>query len=138
MQNGNSSDNNMDKETSAGIFKKYRIDIIVVASLLLVSVIVLLAVSLWRKEGARVRIEIDGELLAEYPLAIDAVYRLNGGTNELTIKDGLAYMSYSDCPDHTCENTGRVRMVGQTIICLPNRISITVVGESDDYVDFVP
>ena len=53
------------------------------------------------------------------------------------VEGGEVYMSYSDCPDHVCENTGRVRYVGQTIICLPNHLAITIIGEADDAVDFV-
>ena len=59
------------------------------------------------------------------------------GTNKLTVENGAAYMSYSECPDHTCENTGKIKYVGQTIVCLPNYLTVTVVGESDNSVDFV-
>lgn len=117
---------------------KHKIDIIVVASLLLLSVIILLTVNLTRKPGAFVEITVDGEVVAEYPLDRDGVYELNGGTNTLTVKGGEAYMTYSSCPDHTCENTGRVRHVGQTIVCLPNKLTVTVKGEmTDDSVDLV-
>ncbi len=116
---------------------KHKIDIIVVASLLLLSLIVMLTVNLTRKGGAIAEVTVGGEIVAEYPLNLDGVYTLNGGTNVLTIKDGIAYMTYSNCPDHTCENTGKVRYVGETIVCLPNRLSITIKGESDDALDFV-
>ena len=47
-------------------------------------------------------------------------------------------MSYSSCPDHICENTGKVKFVGEQIVCLPNRVSVTISGEmGDDGVDFV-
>jgi hypothetical protein len=119
------------------IISKYRIDIIVIASLLLLSLIVLLTVNLFKRDGAYLRVEINGEIAAEYPLYTDGVYELNGGTNTLTVKDGAAYMSYSSCPDHTCERTGKVKHVGESIICLPNKLSITVIGESSDSVDLV-
>ncbi len=138
MEKSNGIEECTEKEEPKGVIKKYRIDIIVVATLLFVSLAILLVANLVRKAGNFVRVEVDGEVVAEYPLSLDGVYTLNGGTNELTISEGIAYMSYSSCPDHTCENTGRVKLVGQTIICLPNRLSITVIGESDDYVDFVP
>lgn len=128
----------MNKETVKNTLIKHRIDIIVIASLLLLSIIVLLVINLTRKEGAYVEVTIDGEVTATYPLAINGEFTLNGGTNKLTIKDGAAYMSYSSCPDHVCENTGKVRHVGQTIVCLPNKLTVTVKGErTDDSVDFV-
>ena len=128
----------MTKESLKSVLIKHKIDIIVVASLLLLSLAVMLTVNLTRKPGAFVEITVDGEVVASYPLDLDGVYELNGGTNTLTVKDGEAYMSYSSCPDHTCENTGRVRHVGQTIVCLPNKLTVTVKGEiTDDSVDLV-
>ena len=127
----------MTKENIKSFIVKHRIDIIVIASLLLLSFTVLLTVNLLKKDGAYARVEINGETVAEYPLYADGVYELNGGTNTLTIKDGAAYMTYSNCPDHTCERTGKVKHVGESIICLPNKLSITIVGESNDSVDLV-
>lgn len=118
--------------------KKHKIDIIVISSLLLISIAVLLVTQLTRKDGAYVEIKIDGKVVAEISLEDDGVYTLNHGTNELTIKGGVAYMTDSDCPDHTCENTGKVKYVGETIVCLPNKVHITVIGPKDDTsVDFM-
>lgn len=128
----------MNKETVKNALIKHRIDIIVIASLLLLSLVVMLTVNLTRKPGAFVEITVDGEVVATYPLDTDGEYTLNGGTNKLTVKDGAAYMSYSSCPDHVCENTGKVRHVGQTIVCLPNKLTVTVKGvRTDDSVDLV-
>lgn len=112
--------------------KKYRLDIIVIALLLLVAVSLLLIVTLTKKSGNVVVVEIDGVISEEYPLSVDGVFTLNGGTNTLVIENGEAYISYSDCPDHTCEKTGKIRYVGQTIVCLPNRLSVTVQGEQTE------
>ena len=117
--------------------KKYRLDIIVIAAILLVSLLLVLAVFLARKEGAVAVVEIGGEVVGEYPLSRDGVFPLNGGTNVLVIEDGTAYLNYSNCPDHTCELTGKIRYVGQSIVCLPNRVAITVTGEAKDGVDLV-
>ena len=117
--------------------KKYRIDIIVVASLLILSLAVLLFVNLTKEDGAYVEVTVDGNPAGKYSLAIDDTYSLNGGTNTLVVQNGTAYMSYSNCPDHICENTGKIQHVGETIICLPNRITVTVIGDTDEAVDFV-
>ena len=117
--------------------KKHKLDIIVIVSLLLLSAVVLIATTLSRQGGASIEITVGGELVGTYSLGTDAVYELNGGTNILTVSGGVAYMSDSNCPDHTCENTGRVKYVGEMIVCLPNRITVTVVGETDGGVDFV-
>ena len=116
--------------------KKYRLDVIVISALLILSLSVLLIVNLTRKDGATVKIEVNGETVGEYPLGLNRDYTVNGGTNILRVEDGRAYMIHSDCPDHTCEMTGKISYVGQTIVCLPNKVSVTIIGESDDGVDF--
>ena len=127
----------MTENTVKSFFKKYRLDVIVVSALLIFSLAALLVINLTKKDGAHVEITVDGEVVAKYSLSSDGVYSLNGGTNTLTVKGGVAYMSYSSCPDHTCERVGKVKYVGQTIVCLPNDLTITVIGESDNAVDFV-
>jgi len=117
--------------------KSHLPDIIVISVILLATVLFLIFSFASRRDGAVAVVEINGEVAAEYPLSKDGVFRLNGGTNVLVIEDGAAYLNYSDCPDHTCENTGKIRYVGQTIICLPNRVSITIRGEADNGVDLV-
>ena len=117
--------------------KRHKIDIIVIASLLILSLTVLLLVGLTRKGGSRIVVTRDGEVIGEYLLDLDGVYTLNGGTNILTVSGGVAYMSYSSCPDHVCENTGKVRYVGEMIVCLPNRLTLTVEGDGSGGVDFV-
>ena len=118
--------------------KKYRWDIIVIAALLLVTLLVVLLTVLTKENGNYVVVEIDGAIDGKYSLSQDGVYSLNNGTNILVIEDGAAYLSYSSCPDHTCERTGRIRYVGQTIVCLPNRLSVTVKGEqAENGVDFI-
>ena len=119
------------------VFTTHRLDIIVISLILIVSLLVILVSVLTRVDGAYVEVSVDGNIVGRYSLAIDGVYSLNGGTNTLTVQEGVAYMSYSNCPDHTCENTGKVKYVGQTIVCLPNRLSVTIVGDTDDSVDFM-
>jgi hypothetical protein len=109
--------------------KKYRLDIIIISAILLISLLLLLVVMLSKEEGSAVVVEIDGMTVATYSLDQNGEYSLNGGTNVLVIEDGKAYLNYSNCPDHTCERTGKIRYAGQTIVCLPNRLSITVRGE---------
>ena len=85
--------------------------------------------TLTRERGSYVSVQRDGEEIARYSLSEDGEYPLNGGTNLLVIEGGEAYMKDADCPDRVCVGTGRIGYAGQSIICLPNRLSVTVVGE---------
>lgn len=119
--------------------KKLRSDIILVGILLIISLSVLLFVFLTREEGAVAEVSVDGVKVAEYPLDIDGVFYINNGSNVLVIENGEAYMREADCPDkfskNGCVNAGRISYVGQTIVCLPNKIIVEIVGEGEGIVD---
>ena len=112
--------------------KKYRSDIIFISAIVLLAITVLLVATITRKEGAVAVVEIDGSVVGEYPLDQNGTFSLNGGTNVLVIENGMAYLNYSNCPDHTCELTGKIHYVGETIVCLPNKLSVTVRGNVDN------
>lgn len=59
---------------------------------------------------------------------------LNNGINILYIKYGYAYMYDADCKDKICIKQGKINVAGQSIVCLPNKISITVCGGNYDVV----
>jgi len=73
-----------------------------------------------------------GDVIGRYPLSEDGVFSLNGGTNEMTIKDGQAWMSEAECPDGLCKSMGQIHYNGDLVVCLPNQIFFTV-ENGDDY-----
>ena len=126
----------MNKESVKAFVSKRRVDIIVIASLLLLSLLVSIFVLVLRRDGTAVEVTVDRKVVATYPLSVNATYELNGGTNVIVIEDGKVYMTYSDCPDHKCEKMGKKQHVGQSISCLPNKLSVKITGVSDDALDF--
>ena len=116
---------------------RYRWDILLIACLLVLALLALTVVTLNKKEGALVHVEINGVTVASYPLSKNGTFVLNGGTNTLIIENGTARLVESHCPDRTCEKKGKIRYVGQTVVCLPNRLSVTVVGDAQNGVDLV-
>ena len=109
--------------------RRLRHDIILVASLLALCIALLIAMLVFRRGGDYVEVEIDGVPRDKYSLAINGEYNVGEG-NTLVIENGEAYMSYADCPDRVCVKRGRVRYVGQSIICLPNKVTVTVRGQA--------
>ena len=85
-----------------------------------------------RKEGNEVRVMVEGKEIGVYSLSRDSEYSLNGGTNTLIIKDGKAYMADADCPDKLCVRQGKIHRNGETITCLPNKLTITVIDEEGE------
>ena len=115
--------------------KKLVSDIILVAVVLVIGLSVLLVFYLNRTEGSMAVLSVDGEKIAEYPLAIDGVYYLNDGTNVLVIEDGKAYMREATCPGYQdCVERGKISFVGETIVCKPNKLVVEIVGEGDELI----
>lgn len=84
-------------------------------------------------------VTVSGEPFGTYPLAENRVIEIHSeyGDNILTIEDGAIYMSESGCPNHDCEKFGKIRSQGQMIICIPNRVVVTIEGFSAPEVDAV-
>ena len=111
-------------------------DIVLIAAIALVGLCLLLFTDGGTGPGSTVFVEVDGKTVASYPLDRDGVFVLNGGTNTLEIKDGRARISDADCPNMQCVRQGWIGSGGQSIVCLPNRLTVTV-RSSDRNVDFI-
>ena len=109
--------------------------LIIIASILVIAIGLFLLVNLTKKPGANVVVRVDGEVVAEYLLSVDGEYELNGGTNILHIEDGKAWLIDANCPDKLCINQGKISYNGETITCLPNKLTVTVTGAEDDFVE---
>lgn len=116
--------------------KKRRLaDVLVIVFFLVVSLLLFLLIGK-RKEGSEVRVMVEGKEIGVYSLSRDGEFSLNGGTNTLIIKDGKAYMADADCPDKLCVRQGKIHRNGETITCLPNKLTVTVIDEEGE-VDLV-
>lgn len=56
-------------------------------------------------------------------------------------KDGSIRFEQSDCPDKICVNTGKIHLIGEQAVCLPNRIVLKIVPKNnkndDDDLDII-
>lgn len=111
--------------------KRIFADIVLICILLVLALSVFLIVELTRREGAYVVVSVDGGEVCRYSLSEDGEFLLNGGTNTLVISGGEAYISEADCPDGLCVSQGRISRTGQTVVCLPNRVMLRIVGADD-------
>lgn len=112
-------------------------DFILIGVIVALALVLLICVKLTQKEGAYVVVKIDGIEVATYSLNVNGTYTLNGGTNVLIIKDGFAYLSEANCPDHLCVKQGKISKTGQVITCLPNKLTVTVYGAEKNDVDLI-
>lgn len=110
-------------------------DFILIGAILAIAILLLVIFTTTREEGAYVVVRIDGNEAAKYSLSQNGEYSLNGGTNILRIEDGKAYLTDANCPDHLCVKQGKVYRNGETITCLPNRLTVTVYGAESSDID---
>lgn len=86
-----------------------------------------------RNKGNIIKVNDNG-VVTYYSLNVDRRVVLNNGSNILCIKDGYVYMHDADCRDKICIKQGKINVAGGSIVCLPNKISITVCGGDLDAV----
>ena len=103
-------------------------DMLLIALLLVLTGVLYLAFGRPTETGITAVVRIDGQVVARYPLDQEGVYTLNGGTNTLGIRDGVAWMEQAECPDHICMLQGKISKTGQVITCLPNLLTVTIEG----------
>lgn len=85
---------------------------------------------LFRRDGAAVVVEQDGRETARYVLTEDRTVKIEGtgGYNILVIEGGEVWLSEADCPNQLCVKTGKIRYAGQSIVCLPHKLAVRIVG----------
>lgn len=110
---------------------------------LLIGVILLAALSVLifqytKKEGGpgTAVITVDGTIYGSYSLSMEQEIDIDG-TNTLEIMDGKADMKEADCPDKLCVNHKAISRDGESIICLPNKVVVTIEGGKDRELDAV-
>lgn len=102
-----------------------------------VAVLLLLWKSL-KEDGKEnvIQVKVNGVLRGEYDLSEDRELDING-TNHLVIKNGKADVTDAKCPDKICVKQKPISKNGESIVCLPNKIIITVVEGKEDELDAV-
>ncbi|MBE6914312.1 MAG: NusG domain II-containing protein [Ruminococcaceae bacterium] len=117
--------------------KRTKNDILLIGALLLLALAAWGGLSLSRKAGGEAVIVVNGETYASLPLKTDAQMVLSPGngfdaacdhTNTVIIRDGRVCVVDANCRDHICENRGWIEFDGESIVCLPHRLVVSVSG----------
>ena len=111
-----------------GLIKKG--DIITAAVILAVCLALFLGLYIFNpNNGNYVQITQKGTVTATLPLDRDSVYDVETGgkiTNTVEIKDEAVSVTYASCPDQICANHSSISKTGESIICLPNKVVVSV------------
>lgn len=128
-----------------GIYMKERkffspFDILIIVFVLIMSVLSFLLVFSNDEENLACIIRCDSEIVYSVTLSeitgevektIDGEYPLT-----VVIESDSVYVKSPGCPDKLCEHTGAITKAGQSIVCLPAKVSVTL-ESSDSSLDAV-
>jgi hypothetical protein len=125
--------------------KLRKADLLLLGGILAAGCVLAIVLLLTRGTGNEVQIRVDGQVVETLELSQDQTYEIQGvggGTNLLVIQNGEAWVEEATCPDGLCENMGKISGVGQSVICLPNKVVVEIVSqeetaENTQTVDFV-
>lgn len=109
-------------------------DVVLIIIIIAASIAAYAVFKLQSTEGSCAVITIDGADYMTLPLNKDITLRIpetGVDYNTITIKDGAVSVSDANCPDKICVNHSPISKTGETIVCLPHRLSIRITGEND-------
>ena len=117
-------------------------DVILITVLLVVALLTAGGMRIWQmnntKDTANVVVTIDGEVYGTYPLSEDRTERIelpDGSYNILVISGGYADVTEASCPDQICVKHNHIRYSKESIVCLPNKVVVTVEGGEENEID---
>ena len=115
--------------------KKWDLIIIIVLIILSLMPIRLLISSNNSGDLKRVIISVNGEEYESLDLKenLNKIIKIEEGLeiNEICINKGQVYMNHSNCTDKVGMRQGKISKIGESIVCLPNRVFIEIKGEEE-------
>lgn len=106
-------------------------DKILLIALIIISVSGFIFIKKAFPEGTDVKIEVNGKPAYLLPLNVDKTVSVKGinGDTIVEIKDRKVRINESPCPNKICMHDGWIQQ--GALICLPNRVIVTVTGNKD-------
>jgi hypothetical protein len=99
-------------------------------------IIVWLFNTLWVHENAaKLRIRLGNQIYGEYSLNQHKTLIIQGkiGTATIEIQQGKVRFIHSPCNNQYCVHQGWLHLAGQAAICLPNQISLELLGKNKPF-----
>ena len=114
--------------------KKRRYSLILAIGCIVFAGIAGIAINMTRQRGSQIIVWADGTQWGIYQLNQEQEIEIKteNGRNILRIQDGKAKMTEADCPDGLCIRQREIDKIGESIICLPHRIVVEVIGDAQE------
>ncbi len=116
--------------------RQRRNDLLLIAALVLLAVLGGLCLLFLRGPGDAVEVTVNGERYGVYSLQQNHTADIRTGPNgqqqnRLVIRDGKAFIETATCPDGICAAHRAVHRQGESIVCLPHRVVVTVIAAAE-------
>lgn len=98
--------------------------------------VVYLFKTLWHSEhAAKLQLRQGNQIVATLSLNQDRLIDVTGplGVSKIEIKQGKVRFLSSPCANQYCVHQGWLHRAGQAAICLPNRVSLELLGTQKSY-----
>jgi hypothetical protein len=94
--------------------------------------LVLMLVPVGRGEETWVRIQGANGYQLDLPLNVDETVSVPGplGRTVVEVKDGHVCVVSSPCPEKICMSMGRISQAGRSLVCVPNKVVVTLEGKA--------
>ncbi len=110
-------------------------DILLILALLVLAGAAYGILRLTREPGNEAAVTVDGQLVLTVPLTREATVTVGenrGFRNVVEVSGGRVRVVDADCPDRLCVRQGWIRYSGESIVCLPHKLVVTVRGSEHD------
>lgn len=115
--------------------KTLKNDILLILALLVLAGAAYGILRLTREPGNEAAVTVDGQLVLTVPLTREATVTVGenrGFRNVVEVSGGRVRVVDADCPDRLCVRQGWIRYSGESIVCLPHKLVVTVRGSEHD------
>lgn len=109
--------------------KKIKNDLMLAGAILLIALAAFGIYLLFAKEGNTVIVSVDGKEQYRFSLEQEitqTVQNETGNLNTVVIQEGKVSVSDANCPDGICVAHHPISKVGESIVCLPHKLVVSV------------
>lgn len=98
-----------------------------------------IAVNNLKQPGETVIIEVAGLVVQQLNMDKPQEITVTGSIGNTTVKidQKSVQVIHSDCPEKICIKTGKIRHIGEIIVCVPNRVVIRINGKRKNHFDVI-
>ncbi len=116
--------------------KIYRNDMVLLCVVLLLCAFVSILLVFTKEDSTKTAvISHDGHVVCKIALEDEGYFEVNGVY--VVVKNMEASVVSSTCPDQICTDTKAAKNVGDSIICVPNKVSVKILGDNTNEEDIV-